>query len=84
MREAFLLYLRHRSVGKLRSELDRLGQRNRRERPFSWQALKNLISNDFYVGVVRHRAHLVKDGSHDPIISKVVFGKGQKALHFRG
>ena len=31
VREAFLLYLRHRSVGKVRSELDRLGQRNRRE-----------------------------------------------------
>ena len=80
MREAFLLYLRRRSVGKVRSELDRLGQRNRRERPFSWQALRNILGNDFYIGVTRHGQTVTKKGEHEAIVNKIVFGKAQKQL----
>ena len=75
----FNAYLRRQSVGKLLKNLNHEGIKNRRGNPFSWQALYNILTNDFYIGVVRHGS-VEEKGKHEPIISRVIFGKVQKAF----
>ena len=47
VREMFLLLLRYGSVGRVRREITRQGYLNRRGNPFSWQATRNILGNDF-------------------------------------
>ena len=75
----FNTYLRRQSVGKLLKDLKNEGITNRRGKLFSWQALYNILTNTFYIGVVKHGDVEVR-GMHEPIVSRVIFGKVQAAL----
>lgn len=45
----------------------------------SFNSIKTILKNDFYKGIIRHGG-IVKEGSHQPIINKIVFGKVQALL----
>ena len=77
--ELFRSYLKLGSVGKLCHDLEERGVLNRRGKPFSRQAMHKILTNDFYIGKVRH-GKVDTQGNHDALISKVVFGKIQAAL----
>jgi DNA invertase Pin-like site-specific DNA recombinase len=84
VQEIFKSYLRldsngNVSLGILQKVLTSAEIYNRRGKAFSRQALLNILKNDFYVGVVRH--HKVKtEGTHNPLVTRITFGKVQKAL----
>lgn len=54
----------------------------RRGNTWSKAAVQVILRNDFYIGIVTHQGKSIK-GNHEPIISKVQFGKVQNALSNR-
>lgn len=55
------------------------GYKTTRGKNFSVQAIKNILTNDFYVGVVTHAGNKIT-GEHQPIIEKSVFEKVNEIL----
>jgi site-specific DNA recombinase len=72
-------YLRLGSVGGVRRYLDSNGTKTRRGGRFSRQALTRILTNETYAGVIRH-GNVEADGKHDPLISRVLFGKVRAAM----
>ena len=75
----FKKYMELQSLGKVKKYLDEEGFKTNRGKSFSKQAIKDILSNDFYKGIVTH-ADITKQGNHKPIINKIVFGKVQSML----
>ena len=75
----FKKYLELKSVNKLKLFLNNNGYKTNRDKTFNTQSLINILSNDFYKGIVRH-GDLIKEGNHPTIINKVTFGKVQTML----
>lgn len=48
------------------------GYKTTRGKDFSVQAIKNILTNDFYVGIVTHAGNKI-NGEHEPIIEKSIF-----------
>ena len=46
---------------------------------FSKQSLKNIIENDFYIGVVTYAGKKIS-GEHEPIIEKAIFEAANEVL----
>ncbi|WP_096467381.1 recombinase family protein [Aneurinibacillus soli] len=42
-------------------------------------AMPTILKNDFYKGVLRH-GDVIIEGSHTPLVNKIVFGKVQALL----
>lgn len=55
------------------------GYKTTRGKDFSVQAIKNILKNDFYIGVVTYAEKKV-DGEHQPIVEKSVFDKANEIL----
>lgn len=55
------------------------GYKTTRGKDFSVQAIKNILKNDFYIGVVTY-AEKKANGEHEPIIEKSVFEKVSEIL----
>lgn len=55
------------------------GYKTTRGKDFSVQAIKNILTNDFYIGVVTH-ARKKTNGEHEPIIEKSVFDTANEIL----
>lgn len=55
------------------------GYKTTRGKDFSVQAIKNILTNDFYVGIVTYAGKKV-DGEHEPIVEKSVFDKANEIL----
>lgn len=72
-------YLEIGTIGKVKSFLDKEGYTTNTGKSFSKQAVKNILENDFYKGIVRH-GEIEKQGTHEPIINKITFGKVQAKL----
>lgn len=72
-------YLELKSLGKVKKLLDEEGYRTNKGKSFSKQSIKDILTNDFYKGVVTH-ADIKKQGNHKPIINKIVFGKVQSLI----
>jgi DNA invertase Pin-like site-specific DNA recombinase len=70
------------SLEKIAAMLNSQGSRTRRGS--SWQKgnLAIILHNDFYIGVVRHQGKEIP-GNHEPLISKIQFGKVQAQLKRR-
>ena len=79
VRDIYRSYLRLESVAMVRAHLERDGITNRRGNPFTRQALRHILKNDFYKGVVHH-GPVQEKGQHEPVVSKILFGKVQKVL----
>jgi DNA invertase Pin-like site-specific DNA recombinase len=75
----FHKYIELESLGKVKKYLDEIGYETNTGKPFSKQSIKNILTNDFYKGIVTH-ADIKKEGTHEPIINKIVFGRVQSML----
>lgn len=79
VQDIFNRYIELKSLAKLKKYCDEKGYKTSTGKDFSKQALKNIIENDFYVGIVTYEGKKV-DGSHEPIIEESVFGKANEIL----
>lgn len=75
----FSKYLELGTLGKVKKYLDDNEHKTNRGKNFSRQAIKNILENDFYKGIVTH-GDIKKEGNHEPIINNIVFGRVQAAL----
>ena len=55
-----------RSLARTKEHCDRMGYRTNTGKPFSKQAIKNLVTNDYYIGSVTH-AGVKSHGTHPAI-----------------
>lgn len=72
-------YLELGSIGKLKLYLDSNGYSSQRGNNFSKQALLDILTNDFYRGVVTHGT-VKTQGKHPALISAAKFKKVQEIL----
>ena len=79
VKDIFNGYLRLGSIGKVRKQLQEGGHQSRNGKEFSAQSIANILRNRFYVGDLKFDG-IKSKGKHQAIISRVVFGKVQKAL----
>ena len=70
------------SVNKVKALLTQSGYMTKNGKEYSIQALIDILSNDFYTGVVRHGG-LKKEGAHKPLINTITLGKVQSKLNSR-
>lgn len=75
----FKKYLELKSLGKVKKFLDSNSNYTVKGKLFSKQSILNILNNDFYIGILRH-GDIIQQGSHQPIISKILFGKVKAAL----
>ena len=78
----FKKYLELTTLGKVKSFLDGEGYSTNRNKSFSKQAIRDILSNSFYIGIVTH-ADVKEKGNHEPIINKIIFGKVQSLMNKR-
>ena len=79
IRQAFDLYATGRySYRSLTDEVNRIGLRTRRGKQVAVNVLAGILSNPFYMGVIRLRrsGHAYK-GIHEPLVSQSIFQKVQ-------
>lgn len=79
VQDIFDRYIELKSLAKLKQYCDEKDYKTSTGKDFSKQALKNIIENDFYVGIVTYAGKKV-DGEHEPIIEKSVFDKANEIL----
>lgn len=73
-------YLELQSLGKVKNYLDIEGYTTNRGKQFSRQSISDILSNDFYKGILTH-GDIKKAGTQPIIINKIVFGKVQSLLN---
>lgn len=76
----FNQYLGLGSLGKVAIWLNDNNYVTPRGKAFSTMALHHILTNEFYLGQVQWCGKLT-DGNHEPIISKVIFGKVKAMLN---
>jgi len=64
---------------KVKALFTKSGYLTKSNKEYNIQALIDILSNDFYTGIVRH-GDLKKEGTHKPLINKITFGKVQSKL----
>lgn len=62
------------SLQNIKDKLDSQGIVTSRGNQYSRQTIQHIIKNKFYIGIVQFD-EIEKQGEHEPIISKVLFGK---------
>ena len=72
VKEIYSLYNNGYSLQKIADMLNNKGITTDRGKQFSKQAISVILKNDFYTGVVTHGT-IKKQGTHEAIISKVLF-----------
>jgi hypothetical protein len=79
VRVAFDLYRQGRGDTAIARELNRLGHRTKRGRPWERSRVQDMLTNPFYAGrIVRDRGkptEEVRDGGHPPLIDPAVFDR---------
>lgn len=70
------------SLNKILADLTPKGFVSRRGTPMGPSALLNVLTNPFYVGMVRHHGKLY-EGTHPPLASPVLFNQVQERLRQR-
>lgn len=84
----FRTYMQYKSIGKVKRVLEQAGYVSRNGRAFADSSIRDILRNRFYIGEIVWTPHNEKragithvyQGKHEPIISKVVFGKVQAEL----
>lgn len=86
VRLAFELYATgDHSIFSLREELHARGLRNRKGGRVSLAGLNKLLTNPFYIGLIRlKRTKETFAGVHEPLVSRKLFDHVQERLHGRG
>lgn len=72
-------YLALGSLGKVAKWLAENNYVTPRGKAFSSVTIRDILTNKFYLGRLQWRGQ-ISNGNHEPIISKVIFGKVQAAL----
>ncbi len=80
IRFIFSKFMELKTIAKVQRALTEAGYKTKQGREFSFNSIKTILKNDFYKGVIRHGG-IVKEGNHQPIINKIVFGKAQALLN---
>jgi DNA invertase Pin-like site-specific DNA recombinase len=82
VKQMFELYSSGRyGITDLREEMHRRGLRNRRGGKFSRDGISGILNNPFYVGVMRiKKTGDVFQGNHEPLVTKALFDRVQRAL----
>ena len=70
------------SLGAIADALNSHGKQTRQGNEWQRGTLAAILHNRFYVGELTHQGQTIQ-GNHEPIISKVLFGKVQAALERR-
>ena len=71
-----------KTLHQIADMLNSQGIKTRRGKQWSAGSVQVILRNAFYTGVLRHQGKDIQ-GNHEPIISKVQFGKAQKQLDQR-
>ena len=79
IKEIYKLYLGGLSLQKIADKLNTDGVLTERKGTFSKSSIHVILTNDFYIGIVRFD-DLKVTGKHVPIISKSIFGKVKNKL----
>lgn len=79
VQDIFRQYIELKSLAKLKAYCDGKEYKTSTGKDFSKQALKNIIENDFYIGIVTY-AGKKTTGEHEPIVEKSVFDKANEIL----
>ncbi len=79
VQDIFRQYIELQSLAKVKSYCDEKGYKTSTGKDFSRVAIKNIIENDFYIGVVTYAGKKIS-GEHEPIIEKSVFDKANEIL----
>ncbi len=79
----FSKYLEHGTLGQVKKHLDQHGYKTNRGNNFSTQAIRNILTNDFYKGIVTHGEGIEVAGQHEPIINPITFGRVQAQIKRR-
>lgn len=79
VQDIFEQYIKLKSLAKLKSYCDSKNYKTSTGKDFSKQALKNIIENDFYIGIVTY-AGKKTNGEHEPIIEKTIFEVANEVL----
>lgn len=79
VKDIFGAYIGLRSLSKLSDYCVLNGYKTSTGKDFSKQALKNIIENDFYIGIVTY-ADKKTVGEHEPIVEKSVFEEANDVL----
>ena len=77
--DIFEKYIEFRSLQKLKNYCDKKGYKTSSGKCFSKQALKNIIENDFYTGIVTYDGNKVK-GAHHVFLSEDLYGRANEVL----
>ncbi len=81
MNHIFKLYLEpNQSLNTITHEMDLLGIRSRKGRPFAKSYIQTILSNPFYIGI-NHFNGTDYPGAQIPIISKELFDRVQRKMH---
>ncbi len=76
----FRKYLELKSIGNLQLYIMERKIKTDKENDFSRQALRFILTNEFYRGKIIH-GDIEKEGNHEAIVNKIIFGKVQSLLH---
>lgn len=80
VKDIFSMYNNGLSLQKIVDKLTEEGITTNKGNKFSRQSISDILKNDFYTGVVTH-SDVKRKGNHQPIISKVVFGRTQSKMN---
>lgn len=75
----FKSYLELKSLGKVQKRLKEKGYKTQQNKDFSTMSIRNILTNRFYLGEVKH-GEMNVDGQHEPLVNKIIFGKVQAQL----
>lgn len=79
IKEIFKQYLESKSILKVQRFLKKQGYKTQQAKEFSTMAIRNILTNRFYLGEVKH-SDIIIEGQHDSLINKIIFGKVQAQL----
>jgi site-specific DNA recombinase len=81
--EAFRLAAQRKSsLRKIIAVLQPRGLVGRSGKPMGVSSLQAILTNPFYAGLIRHQGNLYR-GTHQPLISRTLFGRVQRSLSRR-
>ena len=72
VQDIFKIFLEEKNLSETQRKCKEKGYKTTRGKDFSVQAIKNILQNDFYIGMVTYTGKKIK-GEHKPIIEKHMF-----------